>query len=304
MHIDQSHRPWITATIILLAIGTLGFIAYSITATTGPSGGSAMGLTFGILGYAMMLFAGLLGARKKVPVMRLGRAQTWMRGHIWFGFLSLPFILYHAGFAWKGQLTLVLMILFFIVWLSGILGALIQHYLPHLLMTRVQFETIYEEIPHVREQLRDEANQLILSICGTVPGIPQTAQTATSSGVAIRTAQAAAVMVPEIEPEDKKKLGETYTYTILPFLNDPEAPGAELANPARSEAVFQSVYRRMPVAVHPMLEDLESICEEERQLTQQRKYYHVLHGWLIVHVPLSIALLVLGGIHAIVAVQY
>jgi hypothetical protein len=32
--------------------------------------------------------------------------------------------------------------------------------------------------------------------------------------------------------------------------------------------------------------------------------YRMLHGWLLVHVPLSIALLVLGGIHAIVALRY
>ena len=38
----------------------------------GPRGGSAIGLTFGIAGYALMLFAGLLGARKKVPVWRIG----------------------------------------------------------------------------------------------------------------------------------------------------------------------------------------------------------------------------------------
>ena len=30
----------------------------------------------------------------------------------------------------------------------------------------------------------------------------------------------------------------------------------------------------------------------------------VLHGWLLIHVPVSIALLVLGGIHAIVALRY
>src|SRR4051794_24695778 len=101
MRIDQTHRPWITATVILFAVGMLGYLAYSYSSQTGPSGGSAIGLTYGIAGYAMMLFAGLLGARKKVPVWRIGKAQTWMRGHLWFGLLSLPFILFHAGFVWK-----------------------------------------------------------------------------------------------------------------------------------------------------------------------------------------------------------
>jgi hypothetical protein len=59
-----------------------------------------------------------------------------------------------------------------------------------------------------------------------------------------------------------------------------------------------------PAAFRPVLDDLESICEEQRQLTRQRKLYHFLHVWLLVHVPLSIALLVLGGVHAVMALRY
>jgi hypothetical protein len=162
--------PWFTWTAILFGVATLIYIPYAMTSQTGPAGGSALGLGFGIAGYGMMLFAGLLGARKKMPVWRVGRAQTWMRGHLWLGLLSFPMILYHAGFAWRGQLTAVLMILFFIVILSGIIGAVLQHYVPSQLTANVPLETIYEEIPHVRQQLREEADQLVSSLCGPLPG--------------------------------------------------------------------------------------------------------------------------------------
>jgi len=304
MRIDQTHRSWISATVILFAAGMLGYIAYAIGAHTGPDGGSFMGLVYGIGGYGMMLFAGLLGARKKVPVWRIGRAQTWMRGHIWLGLLSLPFILFHAGFAWRGPLTYVLMVLFFIVWLSGILGAMIQHYLPHLLMSRVQLETIYEEIPHVREQLREEADTLATSVCGPM-GLPEAklVRAGEGAGLSVRSAPATVMTIVAVEPEDKSRFQQVYSGTIRPFLENPEA-AHELGETNRAHAVFEGLYRTLPIEVHPIVEDLESICEEERQLNQQRKYYHVLHGWLIVHVPLSIALLVLGGIHAIVALTY
>jgi hypothetical protein len=62
--------------------------------------------------------------------------------------------------------------------------------------------------------------------------------------------------------------------------------------------------RLLPSPVHPVVDDLENIIEEERQLRRQRVIYQWLHGWLLVHVPLSIALLVLGGIHAIMALTY
>jgi hypothetical protein len=59
-----------------------------------------------------------------------------------------------------------------------------------------------------------------------------------------------------------------------------------------------------PAVFHQTLDDLENICEEELQLSRQRRLYHWLHAWLLVHVPLSIALLVLGGIHAVMALRY
>ena len=41
-----------------------------------------------------------------------------------------------------------------------------------------------------------------------------------------------------------------------------------------------------------------------RQLRRQIRYHHWLHGWLLLHVPLSLALLLLGCAHAIMALRY
>lgn len=259
MRIDKAHRPWLTGTVAAVIVSVF---AYMLVPGE-PRGGTALGLTFGILGYAMMLFAGLLGARKKVPVWRIGRASTWMRGHLWLGLLSLPMILFHGGFAFRGPLTGVLMVLLFIVILSGIAGAAIQHYVPGVLTSQVPLETIYEEIPHIRQQLRQEADELVET----------------------------AVQVEE-EHEDKVRFRELYATRVRPYL---DAPAVGLVEPLRALA---------PTAFRSVLDDLESICEEQRQLTRQRRLYHFLHAWLLVHVPLSIALLVLGGVHAVMALRY
>jgi len=263
MRIDATHRGWMVGTIAALIASTILYAWYATTNPGGPRGGTAIGLSFGIAGYALMLFAGLLGARKKVPVWRIGRAQTWMRGHLWLGLLSLPLILFHGGFSFRGPLTGLLMVLMFVVIASGVVGAAMQHYVPTLLTTEVPLETIYEEIPHIRQQLREEADELV----------------------------EAAVQVDE-EHEDKVRFRELYITRVRPFLEQP-APG--LVEPLRALA---------PAAFRPVLDDLESICEEQRQLTRQRRLYHFLHAWLLVHVPLSIALLVLGGVHAVMALRY
>ena len=303
MRIDRTHRPWFTWTALLFAAATLAYIFYALNSQTGPSGGSPWGLTFGIAGYAMMLFAGLLGARKKVPVWRVGRTQTWMRGHLWLGLLSFPMILYHGGFAWKGQLTAVLMILLFIVIFSGIVGAAIQHYVPTQLTASVPLETIYEEIPHVRRQLREEADQMVTSICGPLGG-SVVAAAAEDAEPASRSEALVATVLTEVEPDDRARFRTVYVDSIRPFLENPEKPDVHFATQVNAAAVFNSLRKLLPKPLHAVLEDLESICEEERQLSRQRKIYHLLHGWLLVHVPLSIVLLVLGGVHAVMALRY
>lgn len=298
MRIDKTHKPWMVATIGLLLLSAVIYAWYATHAAGGPTGGSGWGLTFGIAGYALMLYAGFLGARKKRPVWRLGKTKTWMRGHLWLGLLSLPLIVFHSGFAFRGPLTAVLMWLFFFVIGSGILGALIQHYVPTMMTTRVPMETIYEEIPHVRQQLRAEADQLVASVCGPLDD----AASAETSGTGQQPA--AVVAIIDIEADDRAHFREVYMKRVRPFLDNPEAPAAELADPRRDSEVFDSLRRLLAKPVHGVLDDLQNICEEERQLNRQIRIYQWLHGWLLVHVPLSIALLVLGGVHAVMALRY
>lgn len=263
MKIDRTHRPWMWVTLLLFAASAIAYVIFSARSPTGPRGGSAAGLAFGIAGYALMIYAALLGVRKKVPVWRIGRGQSWMRGHLWLGLLSFPLILFHCGFAWRGPLTSLLMLLLLLVILSGVFGAVLQNYLPGILLAQVPMETIYEQIPEVRAQLCEEADQL-----------------------------AAAAVAVEAEHDDKVRFREIYDSRIRPFLEHPP------------KEMFPLLRRAVPSEFHSALDDLEDICEEQRQLNRQVKLYHWLHAWLLVHVPLSTALLLLGGVHAVMALRY
>src|SRR5271165_2370122 len=161
MRMDETQRGWAMGSLVLLAVSAVAYVIYALQSAVGPSGGSFMGLVFGITGFAFMIFAALLGARKRVPTWRLGRAQAWMRGHLWLGMLSLPLILFHGGFHFGGTLTRVLMWLLIITVASGLFGAVLQHYVPRLMTTDVPLETIYDEIGHVRNALRVEADRAV-----------------------------------------------------------------------------------------------------------------------------------------------
>ena len=298
MRIDRTHKPWMIWTVALAAVSAIAYIVYAVQTPAGPRGGSALGIVFGSVGYGMMLYAAALGLRKKRPTWRVGKAQTWMRGHLWFGTLSLLLILFHGGFAFRGPLTLLLMILFFIVIASGLAGAIIQHYLPRMMTLRVPMETIYEEIPQVRAQLLGEADQLAQRVCG------QLDEAAPAEAVLPGQQTAAVTTLVDIEKEDRARFRDIYLRKVRPYFEDPDADGAELHDERRAAEVFQSLRVMLVAPVHSVLDDLEGICEEEHQLSRQVRIYRWLHGWLLVHVPLSIALLVLGAVHAVMALRY
>ncbi len=292
MLIDSSHRKWIGLCVVVLAVSTAVYVPYVRGALNGPGGGSAVGLTFGIVGSILMVFAGVLGARRKVPMWQIGRATFWMRGHIWLGLLSYPLILFHGGFGLGGPLTLALMVLFTIVIISGILGLLLQQVMPRLMLTRVPLETVYEQIDSIVVQLR-----------------PATVERRAGGGLGERGGHAPR-STPRAHPTplpptpESGVLRDTYLREIRPFLDPQGSPNGVLGNPGRAQTLFRELRTALPTLLHPTVGELEATCEERRQLRDQKRLHHWLHGWLLVHVPLSLALLLLGAAHAIIALRY
>jgi hypothetical protein len=312
LRIDKTQRGWAIASLIMVVVFTAVYAAYAMRAPEGPRGGSALGLTFGVIGFGFMIFAALLGARKRVPTWRIGRAQAWMRGHLWLGLLSLPMILFHGGFHFGGTLTRVLMWLLIITVVSGVFGAALQHYVPRVMTTDVKLETIYDEIGNVRKLLREEADRGVEAICGPL-GIGKSANEevqraggfsaartmTTSSGSVAVAAETVVLSEEECAPLRKFYLGE-----MRPFLEQPKMRGSRLSDADRAHGAFAGLQTLMPEAAQATVQDLEDICDEARQLVRQEQLHHLLHGWLLVHIPISLALILLGAVHAVMALRY
>ena len=318
MLIDSSHRKWIVLCVVVLAVSTAIYVPYVRHALNGPSGGSAVGLTFGIVGSILMVFAGVLGARRKVPMWQIGRATFWMRGHIWLGLLSYPLILFHGGFGLGGPLTFALMVLFTVVIVSGILGLLLQQVMPRLMLTRVPLETVYEQIDSIVGQLRVESDELVAAACGPIVGPPPATATVTPAhpgerraggGLGERGGQGPR-STPRAHPTplpptpESVILRDTYVREIRPFLDPHGSSNGILGNPGRAQTLFRELRTALPAMLHSTVSELEASCEERRQLRDQKRLHHWLHGWLLVHVPLSMALLLLGAVHAVIALRY
>ncbi len=299
MHIDETHRPWLIFTIVALVVATLLYVPYSLAEK--PSGGTWVGLTYGIIGYAFMIFAGLLSARKKWRVARMGRAKSWMRGHLWLGFLAFPFIIYHSAFGLGGSLTTALMLLFVFVWVSGLVGAALQHYMPMMMTREVPMETIYDQIGSVLGQLSQEAEDIMLHLVPAIEALP--VPEVVGDRTIARTIALTRV-TRESEDKDLQPIRALYSEKVQPYLLRPGDFKHELANAEASNKIFEQVRQMSPAPIDPFVEDLQGICDEKRQLDKQARMHKILHGWLMIHIPTSWALLVLGGIHAVIALRY
>src|SRR5580704_5734451 len=314
MRMDRTQRGWAVASLSIFAVSALAYGAYAERTPAASRGGSTMGLIFGILGFAFMIFAALLGARKRVPTWRIGRAQAWMRGHLWLGLLSLPVIFFHGGFHFGGTLTSVLMWLLIITVVSGLLGAALQHYVPRVMTTDVKLETIYDEIGNVQKLLRDEADRGVESICGPL-GIGKSASeevlragglsaARSMSTMSSRGAVAAAAQTVMLTEEEYAPLRKFYLSEMRPFLEQPRQHRSRLGDRDKAHGAFSGLQTLMPESAQATLEDLEDICNEVRQLVRQEQLHHLLHRWLLVHIPLSLALILLGAVHAVMALRY
>jgi hypothetical protein len=293
LRIDRTHKGWLVASLVILFAAFLFYARVRVSPSQGSMGGTTTGLCFGGIAFAFMIFAAALGVRKRFPVYRVGRAQTWMRGHLWLGLISLPLALFHSGFRLGHGLTAWLMALLTVVVASGLFGAALQHYMPQVMTREVPMETIYDEIGHVRKQLLEEAEGLLSEATGMEKALPSDS-TRAESGAAVAVAVR----------EEAAPLQTFYEQELRPFLEKPGAKGNRLGDAAKARVAFSNLRTLLPPSLHTAVEDLEGICEEERQLTLQSRLHVWLHGWLLLHIPLSLALILLGAIHAVMALRY
>ena len=293
MRIDSTHRPWLYFSIALIVVSTAVYIPYAQMTT--PAGSTRVGLTFGIIALSFMVFAALLSLRKRYRIARIGSARVWMKAHLWLGALALPMVLFHAAFHARGMLAFILMVLTFVVVLSGIYGAYLQHTLPTRMFREVPYETIYDQIGVIQQQLVTEARQHAINV---------TQMLAPARGAGA-TVTLTLVEVPEYGTE-VAAFDTFFESTVEPYLlaQRKKAIGMDLRHSTVAARAFEDYRKIFPANAWPPITALEDICSEKRQLDHQVRLHHWLHGWLLIHLPISAALLLLAFIHAIVALHY
>lgn len=302
MLIDRSHRRWILVTLLLAVASCAAYVPYHLEGPlTGPRGSTWQGLVFGGIATALMLFAGALGLRRKVRSWRgLGRAETWLKGHIWLGLLAYLLVFLHAGFRLGGVLTVVLIVLFTAVVVSGIYGLFVQRLVPRLMTAQLPHETLNDQVPVYTGRLLEEASRLVIDVCGPLRPDAAVATLAVRGGDAKPAPARRAGRVQE-PVEGSGPFRDFFNEEVEPYL---VSGRGRLGTVTSRRTVFSHVKALSGPGTHEALALVEDLCEERRRVHEQVRLHGWLHSWLLVHLPLAMALIVLSIVHAVASLYY
>jgi hypothetical protein len=298
LKIHRGHRRWFYFSALIIFAAGLGYgfdYRRGHAAIFGTSGGSPIGLTFGVCAFALTLFAAGRGLRRFLPG-GVGTAVFWGRAHVWLGFLVLPLAWFHGGFHHGSTLSSAMMWLLYVIVVSGVMGAVLRYYLSQPSSGGLPEELIDMPIDQAVVKLGAQAAE-VLARCEQMA--LRNEKGVEGRGAAVATLTPVAV-APRVRME---ALRELYGRSIAPYLS-PAGESGILANHMRAVQMFRRCRSLVSQEFIAPLAELERICDTCRGLRSRQKLGLWVDRLMLVHVPLSTALIILGAIHAIGSMRY
>lgn len=248
-------------TLLLSIAAVLAFVVGSNLRPWSPKRG--MGLAFGALAALLFLLEMSYPARR--PRARpLRSAKAWLQLHVYAGAFGLVAALVHSGFRLpSGRLGFWLLALSSWTVATGLLGVWLQKWIPASLAEGLRVEAIYERIPSLVEQLREEADRLVQGASDVLERFYRT--------------------------EVRAPLSEVHHSWA--FLLDVRGGRERALEPFRRVAQFVDADEKQRV------HDLMNIYTEKMELDAHYSLQGVLRGWLVLHVPAAGLLLGLMAVH-------
>jgi hypothetical protein len=267
-----------------------------------PRPSSPPGVACGLLGGAIVLFEMALLPRKWLRGRRLGATKRWMRLHVWLGLVCLPVLLVHAGFGFGGPLTTVTLALFLAVTASGVWGLVMQQWLPQKILADVPAETVSSQVDFTGDCHAEEALRLVAALTeadGDFGPAP-----AAGAAPAATLTRAGARAEPVVTGRTAADLRGFADRALLPYLRAGRRSRSPLASRAEVERRFARFRELTPDEARPALDRLEALCDLRRQWDLLLRLQAWLDNWLLVHLPLAVALTGLMAVHAARALKY
>lgn len=240
-----------------------------------PHGGTPIGLTYGVVGTAVILVLMALGIRKRRFASGLGSMQGWTSAHIYLGLLTLLLIPMHAGFKFRFDIHTLAFALLLVVVVSGIIGMMVYRSVPPRL-TRLEEGLQADKIDSELTRLASEMRALAKN----------------------KSDQFVRICRMELERLTTSR-HQGWRLLWMPRRTDPlSLRGHELAKaipmiPPAEHQEFQALCRLIMQTV-----------QLEHSLAEQMRLRNAMQAWLYIHVPVSLAMMVAITIHILAVFYY
>ncbi|PPR65067.1 MAG: hypothetical protein CFH10_00039 [Alphaproteobacteria bacterium MarineAlpha4_Bin2] len=258
----------------VLGLCILVGLYYAIEDTNKNLGEPAIISGWVLFGFLLLLVA--LNLRKKLIAFNIGAVRHWVAFHIVGGLISVIIFLVHTkGVIFPlGLYEQIIAFLFWIVSITGVIGTLIINVYPRRL-TDAGGEISFDTIPSELVALRVEAETCVIDCVN-------------SSGEAT--------------------LSEHYSETLDWFFRRPRFYFNHLLGGDRSSAWVnrhvEEVRRYLNDKEQEFLNQILHLATEKSILDRQFSCQDLMRKWLLLHVPLSVALIATSGWHIIMIHMY
>ena len=231
-----------------------------------------------VTGYSLFAICGLLSLfnlRKRLSMFPTIAAAAWKRLHLAAGVLAVAVYWIHAETLWPtGAYEQVLALLFYLTALSGVVGFVCQQALPPRL-TQTGTEIIFERIPDEIARLREQAEDTVLECTSKL---------------------------------ESDTLARFYIETFQWFFRRPRFLVSHLWG--GQQAAFwvgqqmETARRYLSEKELSYLESLRALAHEKTRLDFHYAAQGLLKLWLLVHVPVSVAMLLVALWHLLIVNIY
>ncbi len=222
--------------------------------------------------FAGTVFLGLLNLRKKLPVLPLLPAATWLQTHIYVGLLCTVLFLVHSKFRLPdGIFETTLWFAFVAVVVSGAAGLYLSRQLPPRISGSGE-RIIFERLPAYRARLSDEAQTLAID---------------------------------SVAASGSSTIADFYGARLAPYFRRPRNLWAHLferdAPLRRLRGQLAELKRFQDDRGQEVLARIDELVVLKNTLDRQHALQLTLKLWLFVHIPLAYGLLLLSVAHVLFA---
>jgi hypothetical protein len=224
---------------------------------------------------AVVLVLTLYNGRKKLSMVPLGTAASWLQWHIYLGLLAVLVFALHIEWSLPNGILEQILALFFVsVASSGIIGLYISRIYARMLTQRSE-EVVLERIPQIIAKLRAQAEALVLE---------SAVETGSSS-------------VPDFYGS---KLSSYFAAPRNMRMHLRGSRGASIALAAE----LKNMTRYLNDQELVYAEKLRVLVDRKDKLDYAYAIQSMLKAWLFVHLPATYGLILLALLHLVLVYSF